>query len=223
MLIIAFICLLVVCLATGTIYSIYSNKENIINKAVKLSALLSCCLLAVVTANLTSAIGGYSIFIIIALVVLLCSEALNRPDLANNKGYYYVKSLTLSLGFVCVFVAGIIFAGFNLFTFIAGLFIGGGLICLEFALTRRNKNKHQLISESLLLGFMALALSQGITMVISTINVLVGVFYLLGMIFSCVGLAIKLFKPSDNKILNIICNALYILGLIFITCSIYFI
>ncbi len=223
MLLVAFTCLLIVCLATGTIYSIYSNKENILIKAARLSALLSCCLLAVVTANLTSTIGGYSIFIILALIFLLCHEALDNQDKENNTAYFYVKNICQALGFICLFVAGIIFGGLNLFTFLAGLFICGGLICLEFGLTRHKKGLHELISESILLGFLGLTLSQGFAMTLLGTNILVGVFYLLGMIFSSIGITINLFKPTQNKILKIITNALYILGLIVITCSIYFI
>lgn len=222
MLIIAFICLLLVCLITSTFYSIYSNKFTVINWAVKISALLSCCILAIVTANLTSAIGGYSIFVIIGLIFLLAGEFFNLSNFEKTSVYFYFKNITLALGFTCFFVSGLIYGDFNIFALLCGVFIATGLICLNFALKRQEKAKAEIISQSILISILSLFLSQGISLLLGT-HLLTGLFFLVGGIFALAGTMAKALKKQGDNIARIIANALYILGLIAISTSIYFI
>ena len=220
---IAFICLLIVCLITGTFYSIYTYKTDVKNIAVKLSAILSCAVLAIVTANLTSAVGGYSIFAVIGFMFLLCAECISLLNLKENTGYYYLKNITLSLGFVCFYIAGLTFGIFNAFTLLFGIFVAIALNCLNLAFKRHEKTKHQLIAQGVLLGSISLFLSQGITLVLSSTYLLIGLFYLFGSIFSIIGLNIHLLRKKENNLLRIAGNIVYILGLITFASSIYFI
>lgn len=222
MLMIAFICLVLVCFITGTFYSIYSNKFTVVNAAVKFSAILSCCILAIVTANLTSAIGGYSIFIILGLIFILVGEFFNISNLEKTNAYYYFKNLILSLGFACFLVSGLIYGDFNIFTLLCGVFISIGLICLNFALKRQVKSKGEIISQSILIPVISLFLGQGITLVLGA-HFLTGLFFLVGGVFTLAGTMVTMLKKENDNIARIIGNALYILGLIAISSSIYFI
>lgn len=219
---IAFICLVLVCFITGTFYSIYSNKFTVVNAAVKFSAILSCCILAIVTANLTSAIGGYSIFIILGLIFILVGEFFNISNLEKTNAYYYFKNLILSLGFACFLVSGLIYGDFNIFTLLCGVFISIGLICLNFALKRQVKSKGEIISQSILIPVISLFLGQGITLVLGA-HFLTGLFFLVGGVFTLAGTMVTMLKKENDNIARIIGNALYILGLIAISSSIYFI
>lgn len=222
MLMIAFICLVLVCLITGTFYSIYSNKYTVVNAVVKFSAILSCCILAIITANLTSAIGGYSIFIIIGLIFILIYEFFNISNFEKKKAYFYFKNLILTFSFICFLVAGLIYGNFNIFALLCGTFISVGLICLNFALKRQVKSKEELISQSILIPLICLFLGQGITLVLGT-HFLTGLFYLVGGVFTLAGTMTTMLKKENDNIVRILANALYILGLISISSSIYFI
>lgn len=223
MLLVAFICLLVVCLATGTLYSIYNYKKTIGNIAVKLSAILSCCVLSLVTANLTSAIGGYSIFVIIGLIFLMLGECITLFDLKENKFFYYFKNSTLAIGFLSIFIAGITYGVFNVFALLFGLFMACGLICLNFAFKRQQSSLSKLISQSILYVVLGLFLGQGLTLTLTGTHLLVGIFYLIAGIFAIISRTINILRKKEDNIARIIGNALYILGLIILSSSIYFI
>lgn len=223
MLLAAFICMVVISLALGTLYTLYGYEKKVVNVAVKLSAILSCGLIAIVCANLTSAVGGFSLFIIVATLLLIVSEAFNFLDEENNALFYYLKSLFPALAYVCIMVAGIFKSNFNYFSILFAIFLCGGLFCLSFAFAKEKRSINYWISKAILFLAVALFLGQGFTMIASSTKLLVSLFYLSGGVLTTASQIVKIFKDDENKILKIILNALTILGLILTCSSIFFI
>lgn len=222
MMIVAYICLVLVCMITGAFYSIYNYKNNIICVTAKLAGMLSCAILAIVTANLSSAIGGYSIFIIIGLLFLLCGECMSLIDLRDNKFYYYIKNITTGLGYLCFCLAGMLYASFNVFGLLLGLFLATGFICLFLALEKEKKSMHYWISQGVLMLFICIFFGQGLVLIISAPSLMSGLFYFFGGLLSVTGTIMHHLRKKEQNTIRIIANALYIVGIIATASSIFF-
>lgn len=222
MMMIAFICLVAVCVITGTFYSIYSYKLNTINIAGKFSAILSCGLLAIVTSNLTSAISGYSLFVILGIMLLMFNECTSFIGNKESKGYYYIKNISQAIAFAIFLVAGILYGNFNYWGALFGIFFTIGMICVKLAVNKEKKAKSYWISNTALTLFISLFLGQGASMLFSVSSFYTGMLYLASGACVLIGYSAHLLRKPEQNLIRIIANAFYILGIIAISASIFF-
>lgn len=220
MLLVSYICLLAVCIISGIFYSILNYKLKAINVAIKLFAPLSCVLLALVTANLTSAISGYSLFLMIGLLLIVCAEGLNFVEDKNNT-YYFVKNIISSCGYICFALSGIILGNFNVFAILFSLFFSAGVVLILFAIQGKQKPFGYYLSNLILFITLGLMLGYGFVQILNTLHLLATILYISGAACITIGTLFHLFRNPENAISKIMGNAIYIIGLIAFASSIY--
>ena len=199
--------------------SIYvSNNENVYLVFLRSFAPLICLILALVSANLSSSFGGWTIFISLALAIniIIASNSRNNKDKVTPLllgGAYAVELL-------CFALAAIVSLPFNIWGILFGLSIGAFVGILSIIFDR--KPWLNALIYCINLAFCGLVLGQAITLLISGRLLISSILYLLASLFIFARPIYVNFVKREELTFSVIGQVLEYLPLILLASSIYF-
>lgn len=220
MVIAGFICTLVVALIMGGFFVAFDRSTKFLAFTSKLLAPLASLILALACANLSSALGGYTIFIVVGIAFVLAKEVFLCAKKAedNNENILFVGIIN-AVSSLCFAVGGIFLARFNIFGLLLGLFLGLGLACILLTVKRLN------LASSLMLGanlaIAGMILGQAITLLLAKVSLITTIFYLLSGVMMLTSQIVNLFVKQEVA-LKYVKRVTQILSLILLSASIFF-
>lgn len=212
--------LISVCVILGVLYCIFKYENNIINISLKTLPVLACLILALVSANLSSNYGAFTLLVTIAIAVLLPFEAVkcvNQEKKIDKNGLFL--SITNFVGVILFSVAGLSLITFTPWGMLAGLLLGLGSSCLFMLLSKGRKWTYYL---GITLTFTAnfLFLFQAIATIMFSKALLLSILYLISAILMTAHSYCGIFS-SRNRIMYVISDAFRVLSLIAIASTIF--
>lgn len=181
--------------------------------------MLSLIVFVLVSANLKSLITAVTLYIPIALVVLVIREVLDCIEV-EEQTKILISGILETVSFTCIAMCAMSLAEFNALALVGGMLIGAGFGLVGWAVKRYTKLS-QIIVElttyiaiGAIIGFSSFGLVFAKHMT-SAILMLVG---------GCLLLVQKMLKTygDKNKIVKIIASSFYILSLLIVSSSIFF-
>lgn len=214
MALLTFCLILAVTLILGSLFVLF-NKSNMLSLAVKTLAPLSCLLLALVSANLTSAFGGYTIFVCIGLGIIVAVETYAAAQKEEgSKAFLSAANLLAIISFVA---AGLLLSQINLFALGLGALLGVSVACIVMVFKNQGALQNTLTCLNVIFAFTMLG--EAVALLMSG-TILPAVFFTLSAVLVIASNLLKLF--GNGKVFLIITNILRVLSLITIAASIYF-
>ncbi len=219
MTIVTLICISAVALILGVLFSIYKSSTDILNLAFKMLAPAACLMLALVSANLSSSFGGYTLFICLALTLTITFESYKcvKPQEKDNKDVIFLGIIN-AFSLLSLLAAGMIVIEFKILALAAGLLLGlcaFSIICIfkELSLVKNLLLAFNLVFAGMVLGqALALVLTGG----------LFAIFYLIASVCLLFNTIFDLFV-GEKQSMRIVSNASRILALLLFAFSIFLI
>lgn len=212
--------LISVCVILGVLYCIFKYENNIINISLKTLPVLACLILALVSANLSSNYGAFTLLVTIAIAVLLPFETVkcvNQEKKFDKNGLFL--SITNFVGVILFSVAGLSLITFTPWGMLAGLLFGLGSSCLFMLLSKGRKWTYYL---GITLTFTAnfVFIFQAIATIMFSKALLLSILYLTSAILMTAHSYCGIFS-SRNRVMYVISDAFRVLSLIAIASTIF--
>lgn len=219
LLLVTFFCMLGVTLILGGLYVAFNPSTSILHFTFKTLAPTACLFLALISANLASSFGGYTLFITLALAIIIALEAFKCVNSQATLGSTLFLGISNAVSLLLLTIAGIVIAPFNIFGLLTGLLLGLGISCI--VLIFKKLTPSQIIMLIINLAMAGLLIGQAIVLLISQISLGTAIVYLISALLTLFQLVFTSFlKP--NKIMPYIARTARILALIGFAMSIYF-
>lgn len=219
LLLITFFCTLGVALMLGGLYVAFNYSTNLLHFLFKILAPVACLMLALISANLASSFGGYTLFISLALAIIIGLEAFKCVKQENSNSNTLVLGIGNLISILLFALAGIVIVSFNVFGLLMGLFLGIGISCVCLIIKKLNLTQSIMVISNLALG--GLLLGQSIVLLISSIPLGVTIIYFISAFLTLFNLVFSVFMKQD-KVMPIIARLTRILALLGFAMSIYF-
>lgn len=216
----AFICTAVVAAIIGGLSVAAKHSTNIFDFAFKLLAPLACLVLALVSGNLASALGGYTIFIALGMALILAEEAfkcVHGED--TNKSSVLFMGITNMLSYACFACGAALVVPFKVWGLLAGLMLGLAAACILMCVKKLTITQWLVTAGNIALC--GAALGQGIALLASHSNLITSVLFFIGAAFAFFQVIFSLFTKRDRT-MQIIGSVAQVLSLLLISGSIYF-
>ena len=216
---IPFICLSVICVAMGVMSTIFHHLTGWKAIVVRGVTMVSLVTFALVVSNLNGITNAFPLFISLGLVSLLLSETIETSMAEEEKLKPIVKGVFYSIACILFALSSASLSEFSLFAFLGGLFagIGSGLIICAI---RKEKSFIQMIMNIFSLTCVGLLIGLSFGSVLTSEHLISAILMLSGGVLL---LAHRLLVVCGRgKVAKYITHALYFLGLIALTASIYF-
>lgn len=195
-----------------------SNNENVYIAFLRNFAPLICLILALISANLSSSFGGWTIFISLALAINIVINSYSRYNKDGLTPLLLGGANTVEL--LCLALAAMVSMRFNIWGILFGLCIGG-LAGLVSIIIDRKPWINALIY-CINLAFCGLVFGQAITLFVSKTLLASSVLYLIASLFTFARPIYANFVKKEGLTFSIIGQVLEYLPLIFFASSIYF-
>ena len=219
MVIAAFIILLALSVILGVFYTLAKSDKSWQSVLVKCLALLSCLTLSLVSANISSAYGAFTLMSTIAVACLLAFECA-KCALENVTARLYLLSSANAVAIILFILASISLTTFSYWPILAGIFFGIGFGLLSKIIKKFSWPKTAMIMLNLAATFTFVM--QSIALIITGRAAATAALALISALFMTAHIFMEIFK-KDNKTFTVISNTLRILSIILIATSIYFI
>ena len=210
----SFYLILAVTLILGTMFVLF-NKASMLGLAVKSLAPLSCLMLALVAANLSSSFGGYTLFVCLGLGIIIAVETYAAAQ-KENQNYTFLSGLNL-VAVLAFVVAGVLLAQINVFALGLGALLGTSVACVVMIFKKLSRLQSTFVCLNIIAAFAMLG--QGVALLMSGM-LLPAIIFTVSAVLTFSHLLLKLF--GSGKVCLIITNVLRILSLVAIATSIYF-
>ncbi len=218
MIIVPFIILVAVCVILGTFYAISGYDKSWQSILFKCLAPLSCLVLALVNANLSSSYGACTLLITIALAIMITFEAFSCS--LTGKAKLIISSSCSFTAIILFAFAAVSLTNFTPWAILSGLFLGLGVM-LVTKLVKKDCSWNEMAMFGLNFAATFILFMQSISTIIVTKTVIAAIFLLIGAIFMTTSVFLSTFS-KNTKLFNILTSALRILSLILFASSIYF-
>ncbi len=219
LLLITFFCILGVTLILGGLYVAFPSSTNILHFTFKALAPTACLFLALISANLASSFGGYTLFITLALAIIIALETFKCAKQEKTNSVSLVRGLGNLLPLILFAVAGIIVVSFNVWGLLMGLFLGLLIACISLIFKKLNLIESIILIANLAIG--GLVLGQGIILLLSNLALGTKIIYFISAFLMLFNLVFSTFMKED-KVMPYIARTTRILALIGFAMSIYF-
>ena len=218
MTIVALVCLGLLCLGLGVLYSIFSDKEGAVGLSLAVATPLAFLLTALVMLNLFSIVSLLSIFLPLAfafIIIALLSSKLS----ANNETKKKIEVCFFVLAFASLLLCSISLSEFGFLPIIIGALVGLSLGFLIWGV-KGYKNWATIVLTLVFYMVLGCLLGSGIQNILASTHLLVSILFFAGAALLLVNRMIGEFA-KQGKIIKIN-KGILILGLLLILLSIYF-
>lgn len=220
MTLIAFICVAIVAAVMGGLSVAAKYSTSVFNFSFKLLAPLSFLVLALVSGNLASALGGYTIFIALGVAFLIAVEAFKCIHNENtNKSSVLFMGIGNMLTYICFTCGATLIIPFTPWGLLAGLMLGLAASCILMCIKKLTVTQWCVTAANIALC--GTALGQGIALLLSHTNLITSILFFIGTLFAFFQVIFSLFNRK-NRVMQIIGGVAQVIGLIAISTSIYF-
>lgn len=216
---VTFFCILGICVALGCVFCMVQSTTNNMNLTVKTLSIVSCLMLALVSANLSSAFGGYTLFLAAGLSVIIGEETyrcVKYKDKSTASVWFLSGSNALSL--LCFLLGGILLAPFTPWGMLAGVAAGLGATLLMIIFKKLSWSQWLAICLNVVIA--AAMLGQGLSLIISGFEFKTAIMYMVAAFLITFQLIFSVFSRHDRT-MRIVSNIVRIASLILIAASIY--
>lgn len=186
--------------------------------ALKSISSLSILSLVVLAGNLTSNIGNFALFIILACGVQCVSFLLSLLPVRGNILAPLYQSFDM-ISYILLCIGGFLMVSPSPFGLPIGFVVGGIIIATYLGITKPYDWKERILPGFVFIFNIAL-LGQAIVGVIAT-QALYTIFFLLASVFSCAFSVMNTFFDNDSRAFYICKNALYYITFILFAISIF--
>ena len=214
-----FVCLAVVCGSLGIINTLFNKLVGWKGIAVRGLFVFSLITFALITSNLTAINNALSLFISLALALMLLAEATCVAMGEEEKAKPVVNGVFFSVSCVLFALSAVSLAEFALLPFLGGLFAGVGVGLIICAI-KKQKGLNQILMNILTFACIGLFIGLSVNSVLTSKHMISAICMLGGSVLLLIQRA--LVSCGKGKIVNSLASALYSIGLIALTLSIYF-
>lgn len=215
-----FICVAVATVIFSALSVVAKYTTSIFDFVFKLLGVTSCLVLALVSANLSSSFGGYTIFIALGLALTIALSAFKCVKGANtDKISIIFMGVTNALSYACFAIAGLLIISLNIWGLLAGLFLG--LAISFFIMIFRKLKLTARITTSANIALCGMFFGQAITLLVTNAPLVTSILYFLSSFIALFQIIFGVFV-KNRRALEIVSSVSYILSLILIAGSIYF-
>lgn len=208
----------VACVAMGAVYVLTNRKGGWLSTLTGSLTLFLLLAFSLVSANLKSTINAMTLCIPIAIAMFMVSQNLN--DANSDSTAKRMAGLVCSmLAYLTIALSELSLAEFNLLALISGFFVGLGFGFVAWGIKKYTK-WYEIVIEILSFAFVGMILGLGVYSAMKATHAVSALMILLGGAVLLVHKMLNLF--NKNKVIKIIIDVMYILGLLLVVSSICF-
>lgn len=218
--IVAFILLGVLSVGMGVIYTIFHKREGWQGIVIKGLTMFSILVFVLVNANLREINNALPLFMVIAMALLILSEAVKGSQTVDENSKLIVYSVFNFISITLFAVSAITLSSFSVFALIGGILAGLGLGLIVCAFRKIWKVTPMLMEILVWIGI-GLLLGFSLAGVLISNHLVSSILFLVGAVFMVAQRMVEKFG-GNHKVIGYLTNAFYIVALLLMTTSIYF-
>ncbi len=218
--IVPFILLGVLSIGMGAIYTIFHKREGWQGIVIKGLTMFSILIFVLVNANLREITNALPLFMVIAMALLILSEAIKGSQTVDENSKLIVFSIFNFVSITLFAVSAITLSSFSIFALLGGILAGLGLGLIVCAFKKIWKVTPMLMEILVWIG-VGLLLGFSLAGVLISSHFTSALLILFGAVFMVAQRMVEKFG-GNHKVIGYLTNAFYVVALILMTTSIYF-